>query len=136
MSIIDNTCVFSDKQAVTATAASTKRVQVMPHMGKIDHVPLLIQVTEDFAGLTSLKVQVRAAATEGGAYTAVAESDAVPLASLKAGYKFRLRSLPNMAGEWLDLNYVVTGGPATTGKIFACIGAAEQSWYEEAQKIG
>ena len=48
--LLDAQCLFSDAQAITATAASTNVVRF--GKGEFTFVPLLIQVVEDFATLT------------------------------------------------------------------------------------
>ena len=59
--IIDKTNMFSEEQAVTATAASANIVDlgVSRDVGRGTGVPLLVQVTEAFDELTSLTVTVQ-----------------------------------------------------------------------------
>jgi ACR3 family arsenite efflux pump ArsB len=96
--IIDQTNVYSDSQAITATAASTNIVDVgaagtafgaaaavARDIGKATEIPLYLSVTEAFNNLTSLKVSF--------------QTD----------------------------NYTVTGTAPTTGKMFAGVVAGRQS---------
>ena len=57
--LLDTQCLFSDSQAITASAASTNVVRF--GLGDCSYVPLLIQIMEDFATLTSLTVKVQTA---------------------------------------------------------------------------
>ena len=131
--IFDKQSLLSDQQAVTATAASTNVLDLVAH-GTVygaaaalprdegnGCVPLLIQVTEDFATLTSLTVQVQV--DDNAAFSSaktVATSITIAAADLKAGKQFEIRCFPKGTDErYLRLNYVVTGADATTGKITA-----------------
>ena len=57
--LLDAQSLFSDNQAITASAASTNVVKF--GSGNCTFVPLLIQVTQNFATLTSLTVTVQTA---------------------------------------------------------------------------
>ena len=67
---IDNEMLFSDNQKLTASAASTNIVKLASTENGLTEVafgkpiPLLIQVTEDFNNLTSLKVGVQTSDSE------------------------------------------------------------------------
>ena len=69
--ILDKTTLFSDGQAITATAGSDNTIDLgavgtilgaagaMPFdFGKGSKIPLLVQVTQTFTNLTSLKIDV------------------------------------------------------------------------------
>ena len=131
--------MFSDKQAITATADSTKKVHLggLKLAGKMDPIFIDIRVNADFATLTSLAVKVQQADTEGGSYTDVdAGSGAIAAASLKVGYKFGFRILPrNVTKPWLKLVYTVAGSAATAGKVTAALVREEQDSYEAGQYI-
>lgn len=145
--IIDHTLVFSDHQAITASAASTNLWDTLavglpagwvsaraPDKGHgFAPIPLLVEVTEVFATLTSLKVAVQMDTTAAfSSPTIIAETEAIAAASLVAGYKFRmLAQIPEGATEqFIRLYYTVAGSDATTGKIFAAVTAGNQtnSW--------
>lgn len=117
--MLSNLDIFSDDQAVTATAVSTNYVDVGTFAGQGEPIDLLVKVKEAFNNLTTLQVQVQQCDTTGGTYTTVAETPAIPLASLVAGYKFKLQHLPDVKQRYIKLNYVVVGTAPTTGKIFA-----------------
>lgn len=140
--IFDSTALFSDAQAVTATAASTNLIDLKANgtvygaaaalsrdLGKGNDVPILVQVVETFATLTSLTVTVE---TDDNASFSSAKtawtSPAIPAATLVAGYKFPINCLPFGTDErYVRLKYTVAGTDATAGKITAGIVAAVQT---------
>jgi hypothetical protein len=123
--ILDKENLFSDAQAVTATASSTNVLKLPKGLAKGEPVRLLCQVTETFATLTSLTVGVRTSATLSGANlsgpTTLVSTAAVPAASLVAGYQFTVEFMPSGTLDYVDLNYTVGGSNATAGKITAGI---------------
>jgi hypothetical protein len=141
--IVDNTLVFSDSQAVTATAASTNVIDlgapgtpfgaanaVSFDIGKGTDIAILVEVTEAFATLTSLTVSMETDDNSGFSSPAtVVTGAAIPVASLTLGYVFQFPArIPLGVNErYLRLKYTVAGSSATTGKIFAGIVAARQT---------
>lgn len=121
--ILDQNLILSDAQAVTASAASTNVIDlaVSRDIGPGYEVPLLIQVVEDFATLTSLTIDVQTddASNFGSAVTLASQTIAV--ANLKAGTKTAIQCIPAGTKRYLRLNYTVTGSNATAGKITAGI---------------
>ena len=127
---------FSDNQAITSDAASTN---VIPFaQGQLKEVafgtpiPIRIQVTEDFATLTSLEIQLQTA-TDAAFTTPVTldSTGAIPVADLKAGYVASINFLPKGNKGYMRLYYDVTGSNATAGKITAgVIGGQEGSYHE------
>jgi len=94
-------------------------------------IPLLIQVTEDFAGATSVKAAVQTSATEDFAsYETLAESGAIPLANLKAGYKFPINFVPKGNLGYMRTYYTVAG-TGTAGAITAGIAASHDHSYQD-----
>ena len=130
----DSFNMFSDQQAITATADSTKKVHLggLKLAGKMDPILVDIRVNADFNNLTSLAVKLQQADTESGSYTDVdAGSGAIPLASLKIGYKFSYRILPRAVTKpWTKLVYTVVGTAPTLGKVTAALVREEQDAYE------
>jgi hypothetical protein len=140
--IFSKKLLFSNGQAVTATAVSTNVIDLgatgtVPYspaalkanVGNGASVPVDIQVVEAFAGITSLQVEFQVAADEAfTSPTVVAVTPAVPVASLVAGYKFVIDKIPVGTNKrYMRLNYVVAGGPGSAGKITAGIVAAVQT---------
>jgi len=137
----------SPGQAITATAVSTNVVDLgalttistspntstaVRDMGKGELVRLLCQVTVDFATLTSLTVAIQGATDE--AFTSpqtIVASQAIPVASLVAGYKFAgLDFVPrNFIFRYIRLNFTVAGSNATAGRVFATAVEAVQDSY-------
>ena len=120
--ILDEQALFSDEQAVTASAASTNVIKVNGDIGKGEPVEILAQVVAAFATCTSVKVGVQTDDAENfsNAVT-LAETGAIAVASLVAGYKFPIIFLPKGIKKYLRLYYTVAGSNATTGKITAGI---------------
>ena len=139
MALFDNAGLFSEDQAVTATAVSTNSIDLglmetpvgaagpLVLDAGLSEIPILVQVTTTFATLTSLVVSVEMDDNSSfSSATTVARSEAIPAASLVAGYKFRLpASIPEGTTErYVRLKYTVAGSDATAGKIFAGIVAS------------
>lgn len=144
--ILDAQNLFSDQQAVTATANSTNVVDLgatgTPYgnaealkrdIGKGNKIPLLVQVTEAFATLTSLKIDLVTSdsATLASGNVVHATTGSVVVADLKAGWKWGSDAVPfaNSAGmkRYMGLVYTVTGSNATAGKITAGVTMGNQS---------
>lgn len=135
--ILDKNLIFSENQAVTATAISANVVRfpangtvygeaaaIARNLGAGNEIPLLIQVTQDFATLTSLTITLETSANADlSSSTVLASSGAIPVASLKAGYRPSFtRVLPDgVLGLHMGLRYTVTGSNATTGTITAAL---------------
>lgn len=118
--ILDEQALFSDKQKITTTAASTNVVKVNGDIGKGEPVELLAQVVEDFKGLTSLTLTVQTCDTEDGSYEDLVSTGKIVLADLVAGYRFPIKFLPVGIKKFLKLNYTVEG-TGTAGAITAGI---------------
>jgi hypothetical protein len=131
--LFDRQNMFSDNQAITATAASTDIIdfgapQTPKHaknaitrdIGKGRKPDLRIQVTQTFNTLTSLTValQVDDDVAFGSPKTIMDMS--VPLASLVAGAVILPESVPRGSNErYMRLLYTVVGTNPTLGKITA-----------------
>ena len=119
--------LFSDDQVVTVSADSTNVIDLgvpaTPYgaaaalnrdIGKGAKIPLLVQVTADFATCTSVTINLStgAAATLG---TTIA-SQTILVADLVAGKQINLDFLPNgIVERYLGIEYVVTGTDAGGG---------------------
>jgi len=133
--IFDSTNLFSDAQAVTADGVSDNvidfgAVDTPQHaanaltrdVGKGTKAKMRVQVVEDFATLTSLKVAVQVSDDEAfsSGNVTLLETEAVPVASLVAGYVFRLEQIPRGAAKrYMRLVYTTAGSAGTAGKITA-----------------
>jgi hypothetical protein len=138
----DNTLVLSDSQAITATARSTNVIDLgatgtaygaaaalSRDVGKGDDIPLVVEVTEAFNTLTSLKVSLES--DDNAAFSSAREiaSRTYLLAELTLGAVLSFPAeLPEGTNErYLSLNYTVAGSNPTTGKLFASIVAGRQT---------
>lgn len=142
--IMDRTALFSDGQAITATAASTNLIDLgatgtvygaaaamTRDIGPGNRIPLIVTVTQSFNTLTSLTVSLE---TDDNASfssaTTIWTSPAYTLAQLAVGAKQNLLpdSIPLGTNErYLRLKYTVGGSNPTLGKITAGVVAARQT---------
>ena len=128
--ILDANTLFSNAQAITASAGSDNAVDAGADrdVGGGRPVEVFAQVVEDFATLTSLKVGLQTA--DDAAFAApvtLQETAAIPAASLKAGYQFALSTLPKGCRRYLRLYYTVAGTAATAGAVTAGLVLDRQS---------
>lgn len=143
--ILDKRSLFSDQQAITGTENSDnyydlgapgvavvgERVQLLRNMGKGGHIPMLVQVNEDFNNLTSLDIVMQQ--DEDSAFGSAKEVFRVTvlLADLVAGYICPIDKLPRGVTErYLRFRYEVTGSAPSTGKITAGFVAAVDGSYQ------
>ena len=136
--MLDAQSMFSNAQAITASAASTNyfdqgapgtppyaAAPLGQDLGAGNAIPIVVEVTTDFATLTSLKVAVEVDDnTSFSSATTVMETEAIPAASLVAGYRFSLNGVPLGTNErYIRLYYTVGGSNATAGAVTAHMGA-------------
>lgn len=139
--IFDKTLLFSEAQAVTATAASTNHID-LGAMGTVHgaaaalsrdafksvEVPLLVQVVEAFNNLTSLKIDIELDSTETFTPDKTITLGTFTLAELTAGFQVPWKLLPQGVNlRYAQLKYTVTGTAPTTGKITAGVVAGVQT---------
>jgi hypothetical protein len=136
--ILNKNLILAENQAVTATAISQNVIQwqetgiiygdaaqIVRNLGSGTPIPLLMQVTETFATLTSLTITVETAdnaALSSGAVV-LASSGAIAAASLIAGYRPTFtRWVPDATmKDFFGLRFTVGGSDATAGKITAAV---------------
>lgn len=133
--LLDKQNQFSDAQEVLTSAVSTNTVEILTGVLKEisfgQPIPLLAQVVEDFAGCTSVKAAVQTSATKDfSAPTTLIETSAIPVADLKAGYKFPINFIPKGNKGYMRMNYTVVG-TGTAGKITAGIITAHDNSYQD-----
>jgi hypothetical protein len=131
--------LFSDDQAITATAISTNvidlgladtpyggRAALKQDVGKGNLVPILVQVTEAFNTLTSLTVTIETGATTS--LGTIVYSETILLAALTVGKQLFAQVLPNgITGRYLGVRYTVTGSAPTLGKFTSGISMGNQT---------
>ena len=140
--IMDRTALFSDGQAITATAASTNIVDLgatgtpyggtalVRDVGLGRSVPIVVTVTQSFDALTSLTISVETDDNSSfSSATTKWTSPAYTLAQLATGAKYLLPdAIPAGVNErYVRLKYTVAGSSPTVGKITAGVVAARQS---------
>ena len=134
--------LFSDDQAVTATANSTNVIDLgvaaTPYggkaalnrdVGKGSKIPLTVQVTEDFttsAGMTALTIALETGSTT--ALNTIIASQTILIADLVAGKQINLDYVPNgIVERYLGLSYTPVTGDADGGAITAGISMGNQT---------
>ncbi len=117
--ILDADLVFSSKQAVTATAASTNKVD-LGAAGDAIGQELTIHAVVDtaFATLTSLTVSLETSADDS-TWTTVLSGPAIARASLTKGASIFCVRVPQGLSRYVRLKYTVGGSNATAGKVTA-----------------
>jgi hypothetical protein len=117
--ILDADLVFSNKQAITATAESTNALD-LGAAGDAIGQELTIHVVVDtaFATLTSLTVSLETS-TDGSTWTTVLSGPAVARASLTKGANIFCVRVPQGLSRYVRMKYTVGGSNATAGKVTA-----------------
>ena len=128
--ILDANTLFSNAQAITTSAGSDNAVDTGADrdIGGGRPVEVFAQVVSNFSTLTSLTVglQTDDTPTFSEAVT-LQETAAIPVADLKAGYRFALSTLPKGCKRYLRLYYTVAGSAATAGSVTAGLVLDRQS---------
>lgn len=134
--ILSKNLLFAENQAITATAISQNVLEfpdngivygetaaIPRNLGAGREIPLLIQVTQSFATLTSLTITIESSAAAALTSSTVHHTTgAIPVASLVAGFKLPMRWLPvGVLGKYLGLRFTVGGSNATAGQITAAL---------------
>ena len=114
--LIDSTLMLSDKQAVTASAASENIIDQTAAGDAHRHAAVVAQADEDFAGLTNLKISLQTCADSAFASPLELAAATFALADLKAGNALLKMALPSGALRYIRGYYTVSG-TGTAGKI-------------------
>lgn len=134
--------MFSDKQAITADAASTNvidlgapetpmfaKAAITQDFGRGRPIPITIQVVETFNTLTNLIINVQCDNDVAFGSPKTLLSTTVLLADLVAGRKIPPYFIPEGIDErYLRLFYDVTGTNPTLGKITAGLVFGRSNW--------
>ena len=124
MPLVDAILIFSDEQAITATAASTNVIDFGEANANLGAgTPLIINfiITEAFATCDSLQISLQQGSTSTPA-TELVNLPAILTASLTKGAYIPEIMIPSQHLRYLRLYYTIAGSNATAGKIFAYIG--------------
>lgn len=143
--IFDRTLKMSDAQAITATAVSTNIIDqgaagtiykgaaaLLQDLGKGKRIPLLAQVVADMTAAGAATLQFQVQTSVDAAFTSpviLYTSEAIPKASLVAGYQMAIDIIPRRTLRYIRMNYIVATGPMTAGAVTAGVVAAVQTAY-------
>ena len=127
--MIDKLLRVSDKQAVTATAASTDVIdfgQTNPNTGMDSRSNMVVTVSEAAAaaGAATVTFVVQDSANNS-TFADVVAFGPVSKDSLKAGAQVVI-PMPTRLRRYCRLNYVVGSGPLTAGRFSAHVGVGIQ----------
>lgn len=129
--IIDKALQVSDKQAVTASAASSDVIdfgQATPNTGLLAnqlYMQIGVAQTATAAGAATVQFVLQDSA-DGSSFADVVSTQAVALSGLTAGAQFVL-PMPVKHRRYVRVNYVVGTGPLTAGKFSAQVVAGLQA---------
>ncbi len=120
--ILDKLLMFSEKQAITASAASTDVIDLGPIDGTRRDIgvgyPLefwaTVDTTATAAGDATLNVQLQTS-PDNSTWTTIYDSGALALSALTAGKRLFSAKVPAGVQKYLRVNYSVATGPLTAG---------------------
>ncbi|MDX6911753.1 hypothetical protein SJZ84_13050 [Hafnia paralvei] len=120
--ILDKLLMFSEAQAVTATAASTDVIDLGPIDGTRRDIgvgyPLefwtTVNTTATAAGAATVNVQLQTS-PDNSTWTTIASSGDLALSALVAGKRIVSQKVPSGVHKYLRVNYTVGTGPLTAG---------------------
>lgn len=126
--ILDKLLMFSEAQAVTATAASTDVVDLGPIDGTRRDIgvgyPLEfftnVNTTATAAGAATVNIQLQTS-PDNSTWTTIYDSGALALSALVAGQRVASVKVPQGVLRYLRVNYSVGTGPLTAGAFTAGI---------------
>jgi hypothetical protein len=125
--LLDGNLLFDTQSAITSSRASTNVIDLGANrdmgIGDDPSLKLLVTLPTGFATTNSatLTVQIQASA-DNAAWTTLAQTDALPVASLGQNSKIARMDLPNNGlTRYLRLNYVVGAGVFSAGAVTAGI---------------
>ena len=118
--ILDKLQMFSEAQAVTASAASTDTLDLAPLKGNRRDIgigyPLefwaLVNTTATAAGAATLQLQT---SPDNTTWTTIYDSGALALSALTVGKRIVSAKVPAGVLRYLRVNYSVGTGPLTAG---------------------
>lgn len=118
---IDKSLIYSDDQAITATAASTVVVNAVKAGGPLQKLFLYLKISEAFNTLTSLTIAFQTSDDNFSVDTTEVFSKTILLADLTLNAEVLKIDLPMNLKQYTRFNYTVTGTPPTTGKIYSAV---------------
>lgn len=126
--ILDKLLMFSEAQAVTASAASTDVIDLGPIDGTRRDIgvgyPLELFVnvntTAAAAGAATVNIQLQTS-PDNSTWTTLTSSGDLALSALTSGRRVMSQKVPQGVQRYLRVNYVVGTGPLTAGAFTAGI---------------
>ena len=126
--ILDKLLMFSEAQAVTATAASNDVIDLGPIDGNRRDIgvgyPLELFVnvntTATAAGAATVNIQLQTS-PDNSSWTTLTTSGDLALSALTSGKRVMSQKVPQGVQRYLRVNYVVGTGPLTAGAFTAGI---------------
>lgn len=120
--ILDKLQMFSEAQAVTASAASTDTLDLAPLKGNHRDIGIgytlefwaLVNTTATAAGAATLNVQLQTS-PDNSTWTTIYDSGALALSALTVGKRIVSAKVPAGVLRYLRVNYSVGIGPLTAG---------------------
>ena len=132
--ILDKELLLSDEQAITATAVSTNTIDLsaaLRDIGAGETIYAVVVVDVDFtaAGAATLVISLITDDAEAlSSPTTILSTPAIGKAALTAGrVPIVIPVPPNIAEQYLGLNYTVATGPMTAGKVTAFLAHSVQT---------
>lgn len=128
--ITDNNLYMSDAQVVTATAASTKSLDMataLRNVGSGEPIELIVQAASavDATGAGTVTVSLDDSA-DNSTFTPVVTSPAIGKATLVAGYEALRIRLPATLRRYIQVTYTIGTGPLTAGSFNAFLNLDRQ----------
>jgi len=122
---IDNGLIFSEAQAVTASAASTNVIDTLAAGNALSDA-LFVNVDVDTTctsanSTATVTVALQSCATESGSYSTLVASAAIPVASLVQGYRCLQVRVPSGAARYLQVYYTAGTENLSAGKFNAVL---------------
>lgn len=128
---VDNDLMFSDAQAVTASAASTNSLDMRVatrNIGAGQPIELvcLVTTTTTSGGSTTMDVALQDSADNSSFANTVIAAAGIAKATLVAGYEFLRAALPRGLRRYLRVNYTVNTANFTAGAFTAYLAVGRQ----------
>ena len=130
--LLDDNTIFLDSVAVLGTAVTSNAIALnaLQFPGRSEPIPVTANITQSFAGGTSITFKLVQSDTSDGTYADVPGSSVtVPLADLVKGKTIGWRFLPPGATKpWLKMVATPTG-TFTAGKVFGAVVREDEQNY-------
>jgi hypothetical protein len=122
---LDKENMFSEEQDISQTAAAYNSTNVIdlggPKKGEGEPIEVLIQIIAALVG-TSSTLQVKILTDDNVGFASAKtlyDSGAIAEATLVAGYKFPIRTLPFGSERFLKITYTIGTATTTAGTVTA-----------------